>query len=146
MSSKFAGLSAAGVADTFNVVLISPETDLSIKDKAGKESYIEVMSQDSDVARAFNLERSKSVNRKVYGGRGQELMDEDDLTIGIARMARLSRGWYLVDPATKEPIDVEFSEENAIELYTATDTHWIYRQAVVGSAALRNFMRRAPKS
>jgi len=143
--SKFAGL-AANVADSFKVVLISPETDLPIKDGDGKEAYIEVMSQDSDVARAFNLDQNKAINRKVFGGRGQELAETDDLAVSIARMAKLTRSWYLVDPSTGSLIDVPYSEADAVALYTAPETHWIYRQALVGSAALRNFIKRSPKT
>lgn len=142
---KFGAL-AAKTSATYRVQIIDPLESTPIVDKDGKSAFIEVMSNDSETARTFDRENGKRVDRKMLAGRTNELLDDDPLARNAQRMAKLTVNWYLVDPETKEQIDVPFSEENAVELYSSPDTAWLYRQAVVGSGNLANFMQRSPKS
>lgn len=142
---KFAGL-AASTATGFRAPIIDPVESEPISDKAGKPAYIEVLSSDSEVARTFDRENGKRQDRKILAGRSNEVLDDDPHARNAARMAALTVGWYLVDPQTGEPIDVPFSDANAVELYSDPDTAWLYRTAFVGATTIANFMKRSPKT
>lgn len=144
--SKFGGL-AARVDVPFKVVLLHPSTDEPIVDKNGQEAFVEVLSaNDSDVGRTFDKEnRTRAQRRAMKARRASEAL-EDGHEVSVAKCARLTTGWYLVDPDTREPIDVECTAENALELYSAKETGWIYRLVWLGAIDAGNFMRSSPKT
>jgi hypothetical protein len=143
--SKFGAL-AANVSEAFKVEIIDPLTDEVIKDKDGKVAYVEVGSTDSDEARKFDKARRAVFTRRAIRGRNQEIIEDDQLEENIAKLARLTKSWHLVDPATQEVIDVPCNEANALELYSEPGTTYIYRQVWVGASGTANFIKRSPKS
>lgn len=145
MTSKLGGL-VADVAETHKVTLIDPVSDLPITDKQGQPSYVEVLSVDSAVGREFDKLRRSQATQRALRGRNQLLAADDQLEENWAKLARLTRGWYLVDPATQEPIDLPFSEAAALEVYSGAGTAWLYRQVWLAAADTANFIRRSSRS
>jgi hypothetical protein len=143
MSSKFGAL-AANVSESYKVVLIDPFTDQPIIDKSGNPAFIEVLSADSDEGRAFDRERGVALTRKALR-RGGQSIDDDALEQNVAKLARLTKAWHLVDPVLLEPINVECSVENAADLYSSGGTAHIFRQVWLGANEPANFMRRSSK-
>lgn len=140
--SKFAAL-AADVASAFRMPVISPLTEEPIKDKEGKEAYVELLSADSEAGRKIDRVQSIAAVRKLRSGRN--LQDEDDLSEGqIDKLVALTVGWYLVDP-DGNPMDVPFSERDARELWNAQGMAWLRRQAWVFVNTAGNFIKRPSK-
>jgi hypothetical protein len=145
MTSKFAGL-AADVDQTITVELINPKTGEPICDKDGKASFIEVLSTDSPAGREFDKTRRKIVMTRAMRGRNQ-LATEDQLEENQAKLAKLTRSWYLVDPDTREQIiDYPCTEENAKELYSFGGTAYVFRQVWLDASDPANFIGRSSKS
>lgn len=138
--SKFGALAAA-VSETFRVTIIDPATDQPLKDRDGKEAFIEVISFDSDKGLAFDKsKRTSQVQRAMRGA--SRVAQDDPLDEMQAKLAHVTVSWHLVDPETLEPIDVPCNEQNALELYTANGMQWLYRQVFVGANETANFMKR----
>lgn len=139
--SKFGGL-AASVSAPHRVELIDPITDQPIRDKKGNPAYIDVLSTDSAEGRAFDAGERKKFSERAVKGRAGELPDQLDLN--IAKAARLTKGWHLVDPETSEAIDVPCNADNAAELYSEPGMNWLFTQVWVAAANTANFMKRLP--
>lgn len=139
---KFGAL-AADISKPFRVYLLDPVTDQRIKDKDGNEAYVEVYSIiDSDRAIQFDKEHRTSLAR-----RARRTEDEDNIRdFNAAKLARLTAGWHLVDPATGETIEVDCTEANAEELYSDPGAGWVFRQALLGASDTANFFTRSPKT
>ncbi len=139
--SKFAAL-AANVADTYRVEIIDEITDEVLKDKDGNPAYIDVLSTDSDAGREFDRELRAKQRRSAMKSRNGMPDDSDPLEENQRKLARLTKGWHLVDPNTREVIDVPCTPSNALELYSEKGTNWIFVQAWVGATKAANFMKR----
>jgi hypothetical protein len=139
IASKFGGLSAS-VADTFKMPIISPVTDQPLKDKSGKEAFLELASADSEIGRKIARERQAAMTQRAL--RGRAIAQDDPTEQNIALIAALTRSWYLVDLDGKQ-IDVPFSLENATELYSDPGMAWLYRQAFVAANEVANFIKRS---
>lgn len=142
--NKFGSLSA-NTEQTFKVVLISPYDDLPIADKSGKEAYIEVLSSDSDIGRAFDKNRRQAAQQRAMRGRSALLAQDDPLEENQAKLSKLTRSWHLVDPSTKEVLTVPCTEQNALELYSDGGAQWIFRQTWLGAIETANFIRKPSK-
>lgn len=141
---KFGGL-AALVASPYRVVLLHPQTGQPIGDKDGREAYVDVFAAaDSDQARNFDREQRMAAARRTEIRDNKEAADPSDQN--AAKLARLTAGWHLVDPLTKEPIDFAFSEANAVVLYTDSAMGWVRRQVELGAIDIANFMPALPKA
>lgn len=144
-SNRFGGL-AANVTTPHRVVLLSPITGDPIKDKKGKEAFIEILASDSPEGRAFDKQRRAKFTKSVMQSpTGQPADDGDEFEANAEKLAVLTKGWHLVDPVTKEVIDVAFSKEAATEVYSAPGTGWLYRQVFAAAYNTANFMRRSSK-
>jgi hypothetical protein len=144
--SKFGAL-AADVEKTIEVKLINPKTGEVICDKDGKASFIEVLSTDSQVGREFDKARRKIVMDRAMRSRNQLAATDDQLQQNQAKLAKLTRSWYLVDPATKEQIpDYPCTEENAKELYSFGGTAHVFRQVWLDADETANFIGRSSES
>lgn len=139
--SKFAAL-AADVAATFRVELIDPISEDVLRDRDGNAAYIDVLSTDSEEGRAFNAETRQRVFRSARKSRTGTPDDIDPDGENQKLLARLTRGWHLVDPATRETIDVPCTAANALELYSEAGMGWLFTQVLAGAANAGNFMRR----
>ncbi|MFC3071487.1 hypothetical protein [Shinella pollutisoli] len=140
MTSKFAAL-AANVSDTFRVELIDPITDDVLRDKAGNAAYIDVLSVDSEAGRKFDADARQRAFRSARKSRtGHPDIDPDEEN--RRKLAQLTRGWRLVDPVSREGLDVPCTPENALELYCEAGMAWLFDQVFAGAANAGNFMRR----
>lgn len=138
MAGKFGNL-AANVEQTFKVEILDPISDMPLQDNAGVVAYVEVLSADSETGRLFDKNRRRASTQRVM--RGAQVVD-DQLEENQTKLAKLTRSWHLVDPMTREPIDVECNEQNALELFTDGGMQWLYRQIWVGASNTANFIKR----
>lgn len=141
-TNKFAAL-AADVSQLFKVELIDPITDKPIEDKEGRKAFVEVLSLESPEGLAFDKEQRSVYRRKQMKSRNGQAEPSDSLEENQRKLAALTRGWHLVDPATREVMDVPCSVENAFELYSSPGLNWIYTPVFVEAANAANFMKRA---
>lgn len=147
MTSKFGSLTATAAAvETFRVEIVDTVTDVVLRDKAGKAAFIEVLAADGDVGRAFDKEQRAVMFRKARKSRNGIVDDDDQLEQNIAKCARLTKAWYLVDPETREPLDVPCTEDNAAELYAAPNMGWLFMQPWTAANNAANFIKRSAKT
>jgi hypothetical protein len=134
---KFGNLS--GAADgTFRVRLLDRKTDRPIKDQAGEEAWIDVIYSNSTIGRMLDVDIARE--RAALGKR------DTQLELNIMKLARMTKGWHLVDPVTREAIDVSPTVENAEEFYLLPLASDFFVQAWVASHAAENFMPDSPKN
>lgn len=132
--SVFAGLEVE-VDSPSRLFLQHPGTGQPLRNaETGEEAWIDVLSSDSDVAQKHNRE---SMNRRIKR-RAQKITAEEMEAEGVELLAKLTRGWSLVDLAGK-PIAVPFSEVNARALYSKPSLSWIKRQVDQFSADVGNW-------
>lgn len=136
--AKFGAL-VARVDQAHRENIISPLTGEVLKDKNGKAAFIEVYSSDSKVGRDFDLEQRSALKRQMRVG---DFEPTDDLVVNQKKCAALTRDWYLVDPATLEPINEPCTPENALALYSEPGINWLFVQAWVAANRTANFMLR----
>lgn len=145
MTSKFAAL-AANVSDTYRVELIDPITDDVLRDKDGNPAYIDVLSTESEPGREYDAETRKRDRRAAMKSRNGMPDDVDQVERNQQKVARLTTGWHLVDPATREVLDVPCTRANALELYSEPGMNWLFVQVWAGAADAGNFMKRKTSS
>lgn len=137
--SKFGSLSS-GMAASYRVKLIDPLTDMPLKDKDGAQAYIDVQSAQSETGRSFDRMRQQaSLSRMNLGTVVED--EADPLKQNAEKLAALTVGWHLVDPVTKEALDVECSREAAAELYILPHAYPFYLQGWVAAHRSGNFMK-----
>lgn len=139
--SKFAAL-AANVADTFRVELIDPISDDVLRDRDGKPAYIDVLSADSEIGRAFDAEARQRAFRAARKSRTGMPDDIDQLAENQRKLARLTKGWHLVDPHSRDVLPVPFTEKDAGDLYAEPGLNWLFTQVWAAAANPANFMKR----
>lgn len=124
------------------MTLLDPVTNLPMKDKAGKEAYVDVYSSDSDIARKIKREikTSRLRMRNANALNGQKLEDEE-----VQLLAALTAGWYLVS-RVGEPIELDCTRDNALKLYANHKMAWLYDQIDAHAAARGNFSKAASNS
>lgn len=137
MSFDFGSLSGAA-SSPFRVVLIDRISGKPLVDTEGKEAYIDVLSAQSEVGRKFDRERTQAANRRAIVGLNTE---EDTLAENIDKLAKLTVGWNLVDPVSKEALNVPVSVEAAKAFYTLPGAFHFYVQAWVGANEPTNFIK-----
>jgi hypothetical protein len=144
IKGKFGAL-AANITETFRVELIDPVTGEPIRDKTGTTAYVDVLSTDSEVGRDFDAAQRSRMRRAAMRSRTGTPDDIDPLEENQRKLALLTKGWMLIDPASAEVIDVPCTAENAAELYADPGTSWIFKQVWLGAVTDANFMHRSPK-
>ncbi len=142
--SKFGNL-AANTSEAFRVKIIDALTDEVLRDKDGKESYIDVLAADSTEGRAFDRDRQAVYRKKAARTRGG-LVDIDQFEENAAKCAALTKSWYLVDPVTKEPLNVPCTHANALELYKEPGMQWLFIQPWVAANDAANFIKSSSKA
>jgi len=145
MPSKFAAL-AADVSQSFKVEIIDQITDLPIVDKDGNKAFIEVLSTDSDAGRAFDKDQRSAYRRKAMKSRNGIAEPNDPFEENVAKCAALTKTWHLVDPFTREVIDVPCTVDNAKELYGEAGMNWLFVQVWVAANDAANFMNRSSRT
>ena len=128
---KFGNLS--GAADgTFRIRLVDRKTDQPIRSKDGEEAWVDVIYSSSAAGRALDADMARE--RAALGKR------DTQLELNIMKLARMTKGWHLVDPVTREPIDVPATTENAEEFYSLPLASDYFVQVWVAAHAAENFM------
>lgn len=143
--SKFGSLSAPA-DQPFRVVLIDPATEAPLKDTEGQEAFIDVLSSQSDAGRKYDRERTQVITRRAMKSRSGVQVDDDQFEANVTKLARLTKAWRLVDPATKQVLDVPCSPENAAEFYAAPLAFPFFVQVWTASNETANFMRPSSQS
>lgn len=145
-SGKFAALKGQATLPS-RMIIIDPITEKPIVDKQGNEAFIDMLGPDSDQALKIDRANNTAAVRKMRSGRNrQNPEDEDFIKDQVEKLSAVTVAWYLIDPATQEPLDVPFSKENASELYADRDLGWLRRQAWGHHNAEANFIMRSSKS
>jgi hypothetical protein len=147
--SKFGGL-AVDVASTSRMEIILPGEIDPVADDAGNVGYIEFLPWDSEPGRAFDREQNKEVVRKGFRQPSRAVLraeaENTDVVLEQAkRLSVLAVGWRLVG-ADRKVIDVPFSKDNALELFSDATTAWLRRQAWVYVGNEANFMKRSSQT
>ncbi len=139
-SSKFAALSL-DVEKPGRMIVVHPITRQPLRDDEGREAYIDLYSGDSEQARRH--QRSIARRRMAMRGRGK-LTPEEVEAEATEFLCAVTTGWYLLD-LDGHPLGVEFSVENARELYGLSAIAWLRDQVdeYVGDRA--NFGKASPK-
>ncbi len=133
--SKFAGASLA-VDTPFRVELLHPVTNTPLRDKDQNTAYVEVLSHDSQKARQHQRDVA---NRRLRRGAGKITAEEIEAE-NVDLMVALTAGWYLLD-LEGNPLNVEFNEANARELYSTREVRWIRDQVDEAAAERKNFSK-----
>lgn len=123
--SKFSGLLLP--ADTAQrLTLIHPVTRTVLKDKAGNEAWLDVLSSDSKKYRTV-LATFRERDRKSRLNR--DLSDDEVMARSAEAYAAITVGWHLCT-LDGDPIDVPCTPENARELYEimAETAPWLREQ------------------
>lgn len=121
--SKFAGM-ALEVDKPSRMVIVHPVSRQPLRDAEGKEAFIELYSGDSEVAR----KHGRVVTQRRINMRGRGKLTAQELEAEhVELLAALTVGWYLVDLAGAA-MNVEFSSENARDLYGLPALSWVREQ------------------
>lgn len=121
--SKFAGLEL-DVEKPQRMPLLHPTTRAPLRDKDGKDAWIDVYSNDSSIARRHNFNTAR--RRMNATGRNQRIRfsPEELEAEGIDLLAALTTDWHLVT-LDGEPMGVKYTLDEARDLYKTT---WVREQ------------------
>lgn len=123
---------AADVNEAARVSLINPRTYQPLVDENGVQAYIDVLSRDSDVARAVTR---KALDRRLKGRR-PKITAEDVEAETVALLVAVTTDWHLVDPNGRR-VDAECNDANKKALYSNPKFAWLRVQVeeVMGDEA-----------
>jgi hypothetical protein len=134
---KFGNLS--GAADgAFRVRLLDRKTEQPVKSKSGEEAYVEVIYSYSAAGRALDADIARE--RAALGKR------DTQFELNVMKLARMTRGWHLVDPVTHETLDVPMTVENAEEFFNLPLAADYFVQTWVAAHASENFIRNSSEN
>lgn len=134
MANKFAAMELP-VDALHKMVIVHPVTRQPLRSSEGVEAYIEHYSSDSSVAQKHR----RTVTRRRLDMRGRGKLSPEELDAeNTDLLAALSTGWYLVS-LDGTPIDVQFNQENARELYTNPGVAYIREQLDESAGDRGNF-------
>ena len=140
MTSKFAGLALAVDAPA-RMTILHPVTRQPLRDSAGEEAWIDLLSADSAAARAHDRATIDAQIRAAGRRRSSEQMDAE-LT---EKLAKLTTGWRLLT-LDGDALDVPFSIADARTLYALPELMWLRGQVAEFVADLGNFRPAASTS
>lgn len=111
----------------------------------GPLAYIDVLPDGGIAANQFDKEERERVAQEAAAG--NLLTEPDAVLVRKRKTARLTTGWFLVDPDTGEHLDVPCTEENALELYKSESlmAQSVWVQAWIGCQGTANFIKRSAK-
>ena len=136
MASKFSGLSTSDAPGRMTV--INPVTnDPLVRADTNEECWIEAYPAQSRRGSEIDRELTTKVLRK----RVQRMSAKDIDDNVIQKLGMLTTGWSLA-LLNGEPLGVECTPENAVELYT--DVRWLRDQVSAWVNDLGNFQPTAP--
>lgn len=138
--SRFSGLGLALEAPS-RMGVIHPVTRQPLRDGDGKESWIDILSSGSGVGRTHD----RLVTDQQLKMRNQRITAEQLESNITEKLAKLTRGWYLVT-LDGAPIDVPFDTNAARELYALPELAWLRDQALAWAEDSGNFRQDASKN
>ena len=139
--SKFDALELA-VDQPSRMTIHHPVTGQPLKDSEGNDAYMDLLSLDSDKAKAY--ERKLNTSRLAQRVR-QSITAEQLEAEHVARLACLCTGWRLLT-LDGSPLEVPHSEQNASELFSNNRMAWLKEQVEAFLATRANFMKGLPKN
>ena len=142
MSDRFAAL-ALPVDEAARMVIMHPITGQPLRDASGSEAYIDLLSNDSQKAQAFD--RKRTTQRIERRARAATLTAEELEAEATDKFAAQTTGWSLLGLGG-EPLDIAFSEAVARELYAAPPMMWLREQVAIFQANRANFGKASSKS
>jgi hypothetical protein len=142
MSDRFAAL-ALPVDEAGRMIIMHPITGQPLRTSDGSEGYIDLLSNDSQKAQAFD--RRQTTQRLQRRNRVATLTGEELEAEVTDRFAALTTGWSLVG-LDGAPIAVDFSEAAARELYAAPAMVWLREQVALFQANRANFGKASSNS
>ena len=135
--NRFAGL-ALPVEQPARMIIQTPDDTAPIRNReTGEEAWIDLVSADSETARAHE----RALRDRILRNRRALSAEESDQW-NTELLAKLTRGWSLVTLAG-DPIDLPFTEQAARELYAIPELRWIRDQVDRFVADRGNWLRRA---
>lgn len=139
MAGKFSGLATSDAPARMTV--IHPSTGEPLKrNDTGEECWIEAHPSDGKRGAAIDAELlTRRLRRRVQG-----TITANEVEKGtVAKLAMLTTGWSLA-LLDGTPIDVPYSEEDAIELYSMDNGRWLRNQLATFVGELGNFQPTLP--
>lgn len=134
MDSKFAGL-ALETDNPARMTIRHPKTNLPLRDAAGNEAYIDLLSSDSEAA----VKAKRSVTNGRLAMRNRTKITSERLESEAAEiLASLTKGWHLI-ALDGSPIDLPCNHQNAIDLYSAPQMVWLREQVDEFTSDRANF-------
>lgn len=134
--SKFDAL-ALPVDATGRMVIKHPTTGATLRDRDGKEAYIDLYSGDSEVA---ERQRRAITNDRLSMRNRNKITSERLESEGLELLVALTTGWNLV-ALDGSPIDLAFSPQEARNLYGDRRMRWLREQVDEFTADRANFVK-----
>ena len=123
------------VEQTAKLTLLHPINGTPLRDKDGKEAWIELFSGDSPAARIY--ERTV-LNRRLKAGNRVKMTAEEAESNRVDLLVQLTKGWNLV-ALDGRALDLPFSETNVRKIYESPSTAWLVEQVNDFIGARANF-------
>ncbi len=134
---KFEGLGVPA-DEPARMFLVHPISRQPLRDKEGKDSYIDLLSIDSEAAR----DHDRSVMDRRFAMRArQKIKGRDVENELVEKYAAVTKGWYLVAWKTGEPLDIPCTPANAREIYGHNTCAWIVEQITEWIGDRANFTK-----
>jgi hypothetical protein len=133
--SKFAAL-ALDTEKPGRMLVVHPVSRQPLRDGEGKEAYIDLYSGDSEQARRHY----RAVTRRRLALKRAKVSPEEIEAEAVELLCALTAGWYLLDLEGK-PLEVEFTADNARELYGLAAVAWLRDQVDEYIADRGNFSK-----
>lgn len=134
--SKFSALELP-VEQASRLIVVHPVSRQPLRDKDGKEAFVDLFSADSEVAR----KHQRSIARRRLASRGRGKITPEELEAeAVELLSALTAGWRLID-FDGNAVEIEFSQESARELYASPGMTWLREQVDEFVADRGNFSR-----
>lgn len=148
MSLANLNLSAAANAG-FDVVIVHPDERIPLKGADGKPVCIHLLGRDADIVVAMQREqRNKLVedaSKKIkFSAAAQDLRDAELLATATTGWDNIPKAW--LTPGGEDEAAAEFSEGNAVMLYTNPGVNWLREQVVEAFDARGNVLKTSRKA
>jgi len=138
--SKFDALALA-VDQPSRMTILHPATRQPLRNGTGEEAWIDLLSDDSQAAQAYDDRISDiRIQNRQMGSILPTAAETRQMVIG--RLAALTVGWHLV-ALDGSPLDVPFNAANVSELYAVPSMAWLREQVAVHISRRANFTPRS---
>lgn len=148
MSLANLNLNAAANAG-FRVVIKHPVDRVPLKGDDGGEVYIDMLGRDADVIVAKTREQRnllvEEASKKIpFSAAAQDMRDAEVLAAAARGWANIPKAWLTPNGTDEAP--AEFSEGNAILLFTNPGVNWLREQVVEAFDTRGNVLKASQKA